>query len=435
MNIDSNNALQKTLLRVSSLRVCLILAFIALLGFAHIQLDLKLYYIALAGLLSLYACLTFLGFLRARRAWQWPISAKELFFQLLIDVAFIGSVLYATGGASNPLITLLLIPLTISAAVLPFRLTLLIAISVVGLYSLLLFFFVSVSAITPHAHHIHSMDTSDNAYRFFKLHILGMWLTFAFSAALITAFVGKLAQNLRERNHALHQAREKILRHEQLVALGTQAAGTVHELATPLNSLTLLIENLQKNTTKDSELQTDLVLADKQIQQCKTTLQQLSELAQHGQQEQNKKLSISHYIDELIAQWQHLKPATHIAMSVNQNKLTEPEIDTNRSLSHAIINLIDNAADASSDKISINLSWTKFNWTLAIRDYGAGIDEALLSKLGEPLPSTKKDGYGLGIFIAHASIESFGGEVICQTNFDREGGTLMKIKLPVDNDH
>ena len=94
----------------------------------------------------------------------------------------------------------------------------------------------------------------------FNLHLLGMWFNFALSAVLIAWFVARMAQSLRERDQRLAVAREAALRNEQLVALGTLAAGAAHELGTPLSTIAVIATELERDRGHDSALVEDLRL-------------------------------------------------------------------------------------------------------------------------------------------------------------------------------
>jgi len=48
-----------------------------------------------------------------------PVTESEIFAQLIFDVAAIGLLLYLTGGASNPIIWVFLLPVIIAAIMLP----------------------------------------------------------------------------------------------------------------------------------------------------------------------------------------------------------------------------------------------------------------------------------------------------------------------------
>jgi len=69
-----------------------------------------------------------------------------------------------------------------------------------------------------------------------------------------------MANTLRERELTLAQVRESEMRKEQLVAIGTLAAGTAHTLGTPLPTMSVLLtdlDNLSVEEVGGNELKED----------------------------------------------------------------------------------------------------------------------------------------------------------------------------------
>ncbi|MFZ1445690.1 MAG: hypothetical protein WAS49_09495, partial [Candidatus Dechloromonas phosphoritropha] len=135
---------------------------------------------------------------------QWRIrhaesaTLLELFSQILVDIATLSSLVFFSGGATNPLVSLLLPPVAIAALTLPVRGVLAVGVAAVAAYSALMVFYVP-------------LPLSD-ASRATRLHLLGMWLTFAVSALMIGGFVVRMTRLIRERDGELAAAREQALR-------------------------------------------------------------------------------------------------------------------------------------------------------------------------------------------------------------------------------
>ena len=91
-----------------------------------------------------------------------------------------------------------------------------------------------------HAHHAHAGDDG------FAMHVFGMWLGFVMSAGFVAVIIVGMARSLRARDRSLAQAREESLNNERLVALGTLATGTAHELGTPLATIALVARELKR---------------------------------------------------------------------------------------------------------------------------------------------------------------------------------------------
>ena len=71
-----------------------------------------------------------------------------------------------------------------------------------------------------------------------------MWLTFVISALTIALFVSNLATAQRATEARLAKSRERILRNERVIGMATLAAGTAHELGTPLATITVIASEM-----------------------------------------------------------------------------------------------------------------------------------------------------------------------------------------------
>ena len=96
-------------------------------------------------------------------------------------------------------------------------------------------------------------------------------------------------------------------------------------------------------------------------------------------------------------------------------------------LEHALLSLIHNAAEAAKSKVVVNIE-TNNTAIINILHDGENISHDLLNALGKTtISSNKKDGLGVGYYLANASIEQLGGTVdIRNTN----EGVLTKVYLP-----
>ena len=109
--------------------------------------------------------------------------------------------------------------------------------------------------------------------------VYGMGLSCALAAALITFFVARMAEQLRQQAQLQAQRREESLRDQQLLAVATQAAGAAHELGTPLATMSVLLKELRQEYPQP-ELNDDLALLQSQVQLCKESLRQLVRAAE-----------------------------------------------------------------------------------------------------------------------------------------------------------
>jgi two-component system sensor histidine kinase RegB len=410
------SAARQNLFRLSLIRgVALIGQILALVYFTAIN-PIGLPANAIALVLAIYASVTVATWQRSRM--QMPIADNEFFIHLLADILFFSVLLYFSGGASNPFISYYLIPISIAAITVSRQYSILIAVTALGAYSLLLKYYVPITAIAPSSHHGASNGS---------LHILGMWANFAVSGVIIIYFISRMASALKIQQQALALQRETQLRNEQLLAVGTLAAGTAHELGTPLNTMKLLVDDMVASAPDNQ----DLSLLNQQIEQCKITLKQLLTTAEQSQSNQLEPQSVRSYFSAILARWQLMRP--HLKANINFTDSPDSSAVFEPTIAQSILNLLNNAADASLN-VDVHLYWSATAANIEIRDYGTGLDLGEVDSLGQAFVTDKADGLGLGLFLSQATLSRFGGSVSLQNASNSEPGTLTHILLPLVQD-
>jgi len=344
------------------------------------------------------------------------VSAAEFFFQLSMDVLFLTLLLYYTGGSTNPFVSLYLLPLVIVAVTLPQVYAWLMAALSVSCYTLLMFFYIPL----PHI----------NSGRFtnMDLHTFGMWFGFLIGVCLIVFVVAKMANSLRERDRTLAQAREKSLRDEHLVALGTLATGAAHELGTPLATMAIISKDMVHDNTDSPALIEKIKLLRAQIDRCKDTLAILSDRAGQAKAESGCSYAIDQYLDDVLTQWRLMRPMAGVKFHWDGNQ-PAPQIVADNSLRQAFINILNNAADASINTVEVEGHWDPEQLVFEVRDRGTGFNPVTRENAGIPFYTTKTDGHGLGLYLVQAIVHRFGGHVKL---LNREGGgACTRIELPL----
>ena len=407
-------AMSDNLRRLCLVRVILLGAMAVALGFAYIyQLDVP--YTALGLILLLLTGLNIASWIRSHR--EWPVTEFEFLLQILADILGLSLILYFSGGATNPFISYFLVPLSIAAATLPWRFTWIVALLCIGIYSLLLVYNQPLEALAPHHH-----DSSR-----LSLHVIGMWANFTFSALLITYFVVRMAQALRDREQQLNQMREEDLRDEQIMAVATLAAGTAHELGTPLSTMKILLEELHQESTDNQALRNDLDILASQVDICRSTLTKLVATADRNRQGVDTLYQAGEYFRELTRDWHLLHPATALTLAISP-QLEQLRLSGDATLKQALINLLDNASTASPAAISVDIGTDDDCIVMEILDYGPGLAHDIAGQIGKPIIISSESGLGIGLLLTHATLTRFGGDV---TLYRREPrGTRTRATLP-----
>lgn len=364
---------------------------------------------ALPVLLTLFVGLNI--WTRRRTRGPRPISEIEFFGHILIDIGGLSLLLYFTGGATNPLVSYFLVPVSIAAA----TLTRALSWAVTGIaflcYSLLLLWYQPVPALLPATHPAH-----------INLHVLGMWANFAVSAGLLSYFLLNMATELRRQQQRLARQREEQLRDEQLLSIATLAANAAHELGTPLNTMRLLVDGGRQDTQGLDKSALDTL--SHQLDRCRETLKKLV----HAGDLRHSTPAIHEvraYLQRLVDDWRVIRPEVTPRLDFSP-KAPKVIAEFPPNLAAAIQNLLDNAADVSGE-VHISARWDHRRLELQVRDFGPGFRAS--GDVPRPGNSSKPEGLGLGLFLSHATIERCGGEVALTPA--PGGGTLTRIQLPL----
>jgi two-component system sensor histidine kinase RegB len=357
----------------------------------------------MAAVLSLH------GLLNLVAAWRLHTGrvgeAYEVMAELTADAAAIAALVYFSGGYANPFISLLLVPLILCAVTLPALLAWLMTAWVAVLYSLLASYYQPLTLVV-----------TDQAA--INLHLTGMWLNFLLTAVLVAAFVTRLAQTLRQREADLARVREQALRDEQIFALGMQAAAAAHDLATPLSSLRLSINELERDYAGDDELSPSLNLMAGQAERMKGVLDRLAAAAGAARVAGTLNRPLDEWLSEIYEHWRLMWP--HASAQLNLlGSCPAPLVREDPSLVSVLSTLLNNAAEVSPDEMLLEADWNGTSLDVRVLDRGPGLGRA----------SDKADGWGVGLMLAKAALERLGGRIDL---VPREGGGLVaRLHLPL----
>ena len=227
----------------------------------------------------------------------------------------------------------------------------------------------------------------------------------------------------------VYPTREQCLRDEQLVALGTLATGAAHELGTPLATMAVLTGELERTDLEDSARRNLKILHD-QILRCKKALSVISASAGEVQAESGGLATVTLFLDQVVKEWQNQRLDAKICVQTTPGPASARILDE-YTLHQALINLLNNAADASPEDVTLEATWDEQFLTLGISDRGPGLYSDIAARIANPKATNKEHGMGLGLFLTHATVTRLGGEIDL---LRREGGgTHTQIRLPLAN--
>jgi two-component system sensor histidine kinase RegB len=398
------------------LRICAIagqsVAVLFCAWWLHMQIPLLLLLVGV-GLLGVFAV-----FAAWRLSQPWPMREWETVGHIATDILVLGYLLYFTGGASNPFITLLLVPIALSAAALSARALLVVSALAAIAYVVLLNWHVTLP-----------VPMHDDSHGGLTLSEAGTGVNLLISALLLGFFINRLSHALRLQQTEVQRVRERALRDEGILAIATQAAGAAHELNTPLSTMLTLLPELRRDYAADHLLSEDLLLLQHQVNRCRTILREMVAFGKAQLSQEPERLTVAQFIHGCLERFQLLRPEAEISLMLDDNT-ARTVLRTPPGLRHALLNLLNNAADASASRGSQVValivvregSWLQ----LCVRDEGPGFAATgELALLGE---SQKQTGLGIGLALAEATAERLNGELIAGNT---EHGAEMCLRLPL----
>ena len=236
-------------------------------------------------------------------------------------------------------------------------------------------------------------------------------------------FVGTLAvfDNLTE-----------IIMAQRAIAWQEVAKRIAHEIKNPLTPIRLSAERLLKKWNDRADDFDDVLRRSTKtiVHEVNSLKSLVDEFSRFGKMPKInlEPIDIKSVINEVVELYSNLKD-TELLPSYDAEM---PEIDIDRKqIKMALINLIDNAVQANTDKIFIKASYNAALDFIRVEviDDGAGIKEEDKDKLFFPYFSTKKEGTGLGLAIVNSIISKHRGYIRVQDNSPK--GTQFIIELPV----
>ncbi len=375
--------------------------------------------------LSLFAGIGVLALFAALALWRlrqkWPMGETEVVVHLGVDICVLWYLLYLTGGATNPFISLYIMPVALAATALSARYLGATVALAGGAYALLMFHYVPLPAM-----HRHDADSQ------FNLHVLGMGINFAISALLLGFFIQRLAAELRAREAAAQRVRERALRDEGILAIATQAAGTAHELNTPLATMRTLLTELRREYADNAPLDEDLALLASQADRCRDILRELVEVGTASLNDTQQTVTLADFAAGCADRFRLLRPEIDLVMTLGDDAHTL-SLRTAPGLRHAIIALLNNAADASAMRQSPQVDFSAMRdgdtVEFGVRDRGPGLAPKARAAAGLRFFSDKDGGLGLGLALANATAERLKGDL--SVTAAASGGTRTNLRVPL----
>jgi two-component system sensor histidine kinase RegB len=337
--------------------------------------------------------------------------------QLALDLAaFTGLLLYA-GGSANPVVSIYLLHVVVIAMLLPWR-------SAVAGTALVTASAALAIRFAEPLRHTDGQPLSEPALA------LGLWVSFALTAAVTAWFVSRIVATLREHDRLLQESARKALNDEAVNRLGTLAAGAAHELGTPLTTIAMIAGEMHRDAATTGQRR-DATLLGAQVDACRQALSNLRAAAGHARAEGGGPEKLDAFVMSVVARFRALRPDVALHADCD-GPLPAPEIFADQSLRQSLLILLNNAADASPHRVDVTARWDAQSLCVTVADRGSGVAPDRIDMLGRKFFTTKAPGQGtgLGLVLTASTVDRLGGTVRWSNRAD--GGLAAEIRLPLD---
>ena len=249
--------------------------------------------------------------------------------------------------------------------------------------------------------------------------------------------IGDLGRNFNHMMQQLRESREEIerlhrtqmSRAEHLATLGELATGLAHEIRNPLAGIAGVIEIVGRDLPPTSPARAVVKDVRLEITRISRTLTDLLETARPRRPEvrsSDLNTTVEHAV--MLARQQVLSRPIKIELQ-KASDLPEVEHDSDQ-IHQVILNLLLNAVQAidREGKVCVEIEGRDGYAMVVVSDTGRGISPQNLPNIFRPFYTTKGNGTGLGLSLAHRIVEDHHGRIEVSSTVGN--GSRFTVLLP-----
>jgi len=229
---------------------------------------------------------------------------------------------------------------------------------------------------------------------------------------------------LEEINKNLIQIKGQMLQQEKMAAIGTLAAGLLHEVNNPVNFCLMAVnlameEAAAKQSPALHEYLGDAKSGMQRVQQIVSDLK-IFAYREPGVENTNHPFMFEKALDSSERLTGHELRGIRLTWELPADNLVQGD---EAAITGVLINLLSNAAMAmnkvgtQNPAINVSAVWKGPRLFISVRDNGPGISEQNLTRVFEPFFTTRAigQGLGLGLSISYGVIQRHGGILVAQS--------------------
>jgi len=251
-----------------------------------------------------------------------------------------------------------------------------------------------------------------------------------------------LQRDLRNRNRELQntleelrEAESRLIQSEKMNAIGSLAAGLLHEINNPLNYAMTAVQFALDAAGEDDGLRDILHDIDEGMRRIRDIVTDLRAFAYPEKADQQQPFDLQEAVETAMRFTARDQNGRLI-----ERDLAEPRrvLGSRSHITQVLVNLISNAQhaveqidDQRTPRISIRSEPVGDRLRVSVRDNGIGVAPETLPRVFDPFFTTREvgEGTGLGLSICHTIIKNHGGSLEIQSEQGR--WTEASFDLPL----
>jgi signal transduction histidine kinase len=232
----------------------------------------------------------------------------------------------------------------------------------------------------------------------------------------------------------LEHARTLLQRADRLSALGTLAAGVAHEIRNPLVSVRTFIQLLPERVN-DEEFRTSFrELALKEIERICELITDLLAFSRPTQADREP-TDLNEIASQIVRLLEPEARKRDVGISMGLAVRVPLVVVHEAQVKQVLMNVVLNAIQACPGHGSVEVRTADAGaggCVVEVEDTGVGMTPEQREHIFDPFYTTKEQGSGLGLYIAHRIVSEHGGSIVVEP---RAGsGTIFRITFPGSED-
>ncbi len=245
----------------------------------------------------------------------------------------------------------------------------------------------------------------------------------------------RLMSDVTEARSSLEENRAKLSSAEKLAAVGRLAASVAHEIRNPLTAVKMWLFSIRKAVADDEDLSHKVQIVSDEVGRLESIVRNFLEFSRPPA------LKLQRHDVRVVVQ----KTLELCSCRFEESELDlEADIDgtplwivaDSEQLRQVLINLLNNAADATEEEGTIRVTVLEEREAdgrraavIRIADSGCGMPADVQERIFEPFFSTKQQGTGLGLSIAAQIMARHEGRLVLESS--TPNGTTFAMRIPM----